>query len=110
MVIPTGSRILVKPDPVETKTASGIVLALDEKLEAAASVTGTLIAVGPLAWKEFVDGTFKHVYEPFAKIGDKIQYKRYTGVSVKDPDTGEEFILMNDNDVFSRFEKGASNV
>ena len=105
MIIPTGNRILVKPDAVETKTKSGIVLALDEKLEAAASVTGTLVSHGELAWKEFVDGSFRTVYEPYAKIGDRIQYKRYTGVSIKDPETDEEYILMNDNDVLSRFER-----
>lgn len=110
MIIPTGNRILVKPDPVETKTKSGILLAKDEKLEAAASVTGTVVAIGELAWKEFVDGVFKSVYEPYAKVGDRVQYKRYTGVSVRDEETDEQYILMNDNDVFSRFERGESNV
>lgn len=104
MIIPTGNRVLVKPDPVETKTKSGIVLALDEKLEVAASVTGTVVAIGELAWKEFVDGVFKTVYEPYAKVGDRVQYKRYTGVGVKDPDNGNEYILMHDSDIFSRFE------
>lgn len=110
MIIPTGSRILVKPDPVETKTKSGILIAQDEKIAQAAAVTGTVIALGELAFKEFVDGVFKQVYEPFAKVGDRIQYKRYTGVSVKDPGTEEEYLLLNDNDVFSRFSKEENNV
>lgn len=109
MIKPTGSRILVKPDPVETKTAGGIVLAVDEQREAAGSVTGTVVAIGELAWKEFTDGAFKQIYEPFAKIGDKIQYRRYTGVSVKDLD-GQEYFLMNDNDVLGRWDKGEQNV
>jgi len=69
MIIPTGNRILVKPDPVETKTKSGILLAKDEKLEAAASVTGTVVAVGELAWKEFVDGVFKSVRSEERRVG-----------------------------------------
>lgn len=110
MIVPTGSRILVKADAVEKQTKSGILIAQDEKIAQAASVTGTLIAVGELAFKEFVDGQFKAIYEPFAKVGDKIQFKRYTGVSVVDPDTDEEFLLMNDSDVFGRFDKGTRNV
>lgn len=110
MIVPTGTRILVKPDPVEKQSKGGIILAQDERLAQAAAVTGTVISVGELAFKEFVDGAFKHVYTPFAKPGDRIQYKRYTGVSVKDPDSGEEFLLLNDNDVFSRFVKEEKNV
>lgn len=110
MIVPTGDRILVKPDPVETKTKGGILLAQDEKIAAAAAVTGTLVAQGEIAWKEFVDGAFKQVYEPFAKIGDRVQFRRYTGVSVKDPDTDEQFLLMNSTDVLSRFLKDEKNV
>lgn len=109
-IVPTGTRILVKPDPIETKTKSGIYIAQDEKIAQAAAVTGTVIALGELAFKEFVDGAFKQVYEPFAKVGDRIQYKRYTGVSVKASDSDEEFLLLNDNDVFSRFVEEKSNV
>ena len=109
MITPTGDRILVKPDPVETKTAGGIVLAVDEGREAAGSVTGTVVAIGELAWKVFTDGTFKQAYEPFAQIGDRVQYRRYTGVSVKDLD-GQEYFLMNDTDVLGRWDKGEQNV
>jgi len=106
MIIPVGDKILVKPDPVETKTKSGIIMAVDERREQAASVTGTVIALGEVAFKEFVGGAFKQIYAPLAKVGDRIQYRRYTGVAVVDEETGEEFLLMNDNDVLSRFEKG----
>ena len=110
MVIPTGPRILVKPDPVETKTKSGIVLAIDEKREGAASVTGTVVAIGELAWKEFVDGVWKTVYEPYAKIGDRVQYRRYTGVIVEGETPEETYLLMNDSDVLGRVERGTENV
>lgn len=106
MITPTGSRILVKQDPPETKTQSGIVLAIDEKREGAAGVTGVVVAVGELAWKEFVDGVWKQVYEPYAKIGDRVQYKRYTGVVVTGSTPEETYLLMNDNDVLGRVDKG----
>lgn len=110
MVIPCGNKILVKPDPVETKTKSGIVLAIDEKREGAASVTGVVIATGELAWKEFVDGVWKQVYEPYAKIGDRVQYRRYTGVIVEGDTPEETHLLMNDSDVLGRVEKETQNV
>ena len=110
MVIPTGNRILVKPDPVETQTKSGIVLAIDAKREGAASVTGVVIAVGELAWKEFVDGVWKMVYEPYAKIGDRIQYRRYTGVIVEGETPDTTYLLMNDSDVLGRVERETENV
>lgn len=110
MIIPTGNRVLVKTDPVETKTKSGILIAQDEKIAQAASVTGTVVSFGELAWKEFVGDVWKQVYEPYAQVGDRVQFRRYTGVSVKDPDSGEEYLLMNDSDVLSRFSKEEKNV
>ena len=93
MVIPCGGRILIKPDPVETKTKSGIVLAIDEKREGAAS-----------------DGKWKQVYEPYAKVGDRVQYRRYTGVIVEGETPEETYLLMNDTDVLGRVEKETQNV
>jgi co-chaperonin GroES (HSP10) len=112
MIVPTGKAILVKPDPVETTTASGIVVALDESQEKAKCVSGTVVALGELAFKEFLpfQGIFKAIYEPYAVVGSRIQFRRYTGVGVVDPDTQEEFLLMNDTDVLSRFEKEKKNV
>lgn len=109
MIKPTGYSILVKPDPVETTTAGGIVLAVDEGREAAGSVTGTVMDVGELAWKILVDGVIKQAFEPYARIGDRIQYRRYTGVSVKDVD-GQEYFLMNDDDVLGRWDKDNEHV
>lgn len=112
MIVPTGRVILVKPDPVETTTASGIILHKDEEKEKASSVSGTVMALGELAFKEFLpfSGEFKMIYAPYAKVGDRIQFRRYTGVGVTDPETKEVFLLMNDTDVLSRFEKGNKNV
>jgi co-chaperonin GroES (HSP10) len=96
MIIPTGYRILVKPDPIEEVTKSGIVLVTDEKLERAAQHIGTLIAIGEQAWKAF---SKNYKGDPWAEVGDKIIYSKYAGKFVKDPVTGEEFVLLNDEDV-----------
>lgn len=110
MVIPVGNKILVKLDPVETKTKSGIVLQIDEKREGAASVTGTVVAIGELAWKEFVDGVWKKVYEPYAKVGDRVQFRRYTGVVVTGSTPETTYLLMHDSDVLGRVEEETENV
>lgn len=112
MIVPAGRGILVKPDPVETTTASGIVVTLDESKEKARCVSGTVVALGELAFKEFLpfQGVFKAIYEPYAKVGDRVQFRRYTGVGITDPDTQEEFLLMNDTDVLSRFDKEQNHV
>jgi chaperonin GroES len=100
-IIPTGNRILVKPDPVEEVSKGGIVLPLDQELYQQASQRGTLISQGEIAWKEFANGRFSQVYAPYAEIGDRVVYKRYSGAAIRDDDTDEEFFIMNDNDVIA---------
>lgn len=101
MIIPTGNRILVKPAPVETMSKGGIALPVDEKLYQQAAQHGTLVRCGEIAFKEFTNGAFKAVYEPYAAIGDTVFYKRFSGAAIKDEDTGEEFFIMNDNDIIA---------
>lgn len=91
MIVPILHRILVKPDKVETKTASGIVLALDERREQAAAETGTVVAIGSTAFKDFGEDT------TIIKQGDKIFFAKYAGKTVKDKE--EEYIILNDEDV-----------
>ena len=91
-----GHRILVEKDPLEEETEGGIVLVLDEKLEKANQMVGTLVGVGQSAWKAFglnFDG------EPWAKVGDRIMFSRFAGKHIDDPETGKEYTIMNDEDV-----------
>ena len=46
MITPLLHRIILKMDEVETKTASGIVLAINEKREQAAAEVGTVVSIG----------------------------------------------------------------
>lgn len=93
---PCGHRVVVKPDPIEEKTQSGIIVSVGEKKEReqAAQTTGVIVAVGPTAWKAFDDG------EPWAAVGDRVTYAKYGGWPF-DHD-GENFRLLNDEDITGR--------
>lgn len=90
---PIGHRILVKPDEVVKKTASGILIASDEKLERNAQVFGTIIEIGEDAWV---------AYKPkseFAglKVGDRVAYAKYAGKWLAD-----NSLVLNDDDIVAK--------
>jgi co-chaperonin GroES (HSP10) len=87
-----GHMLMIRPDPIE-KEHKGIILVRDEKLERAATDSGTVVDIGETAWFGFGDN------RPWVKIGDKVLYKRYSGVFIKDPKTEEEFVIINDDDL-----------
>lgn len=93
-----GFRILVRPDPIEETTKSGIVLALDSKLERGAQVTGIVLDVGPEAFKAFNKAAGVE-NQPWVKVGDHIYYARYAGKRIVDVTTKEELLFLNDEDV-----------
>jgi len=95
-IVPTGGHLLVLPDKVEERTAGGIFLPQETRdKEQQAATVGTLVAVGPGAWKDLDDG------EPWAAVSDKVSYARYAGVSMKGKD-GQDYVLINDNDVLAK--------
>jgi co-chaperonin GroES (HSP10) len=98
-------RIIVKQDKLEDKDdafkaakAMGIIIHTDErKREQAAIDTGTVVSIGPTAFKDFgVDPA------PIS-VGDVVVYAKYGGKAVKDPKTNEEFVALNDEDVIAIF-------
>jgi len=94
MIEPVGHRVLVKPFDIERETASGIQLVLNEDRELAGQEYGTIVAVGPDAWKIFDGG-------PWAKVGDKVIYSRYGGKFVKEPNTVQKYVILNDEDILA---------
>jgi len=84
--------VLVKLDDVETKTASGIILAIDEKKERKAVEYGTVVQVGPTAFNDY--GRDASILEG----GDRISLNRYSGKSIVDSD-GTEYVIVNDIDI-----------
>lgn len=92
-IVPLDLRILVKPDPVEERTAGGIILAdLTKDKEKYAAVKATLIAVGDNAFKEWGE----HSRRPVP--GERVCYAQYSGSRIKGAD-GDEYVIMNDADV-----------
>jgi chaperonin GroES len=93
-IIPLEYFVLIKPDEVEQKTKGGIYLP-DQTLErnSQAQMTGTLTAVGPMAFK----------YEDFVnplipQLGERVAFGRYSGHTLKGRD-GVEYRLLKDGDL-----------
>lgn len=90
--LPLGHRLLVKPDTVETKTQSGIVLVQETTgRDEMAQVRGTLVAVGDGCWKDTTASDW-------AKPGDRIVFGKYSGLMWEGAD-GEKYRILNDLDI-----------
>lgn len=96
-----GRRLLVKPDPIE-ETVNGFVMVTDKKLERAGQIVGTLVSIGHLCWKDFSDET------PWAEVGDAVLYSRYAGKFVEDPLSGENYVILNDEDIIAKITRKES--
>ena len=109
-------RIVVKPDAIEDETInfggqevpvkkveghwqtpSGVVVdhIVDEKLEMGACVTGIILDIGEDAWAAYKPKT---IYAGL-QVGDHIAFAKYAGKWVPDPETKEEVLVLNDEDV-----------
>ena len=88
---PLGDRVIIKPEPLEAKTRSGIVLpdAAKEKPS-----EGTVVAVGP---GRVLDNGQRIAIE--AKVGDKVIYSKYGGSEVKIE--GEDYIILQERDILA---------
>lgn len=94
MIVPAGHRVLVKVDEVDKVTKGGIIIAdsiADKHTDA--NIFGIIVAVGDTAWKAFDDGN------PWAKVGDRVAFAKYGGFIIEDPDSGEKYRLLNDEDI-----------
>lgn len=96
MIVPLLHTVLIKPDDVETKTASGIVIPdMVTDKERKAMEYGTVVTVGPRA---FID----YGRDPtILKGGDRVSFARYSGKVIKDTDD-VEYVLVNDIDLLAK--------
>ncbi len=89
---PVLHRVLVKPDKLEEKTSSGIIIQYDKREEAAVE-KGTVVLVGSTAYREF--GT---TAEDQGVIPDaRVSFAKYAGKVIMDGDT--KYVLLNDEDI-----------
>ncbi len=100
MLKPLGPRVVVKPDefdhadPVYKRAKeAGIVLQKDKR-EQQAVVKGTIVSIGEMAFQPPVgNGT------PWVKVGTRVYYAKFAGKDIVDPETKEELLLLNDEDL-----------
>ncbi len=88
---PLGDRVVIKPEPSEEKTRSGIVLPDTAKEKPS---EGTVVAVGT---GRILDNGQKVPVE--VKIGEKVIYSKYGGTEVKIDD--EEYIILQERDILA---------
>ena len=98
-----GYRVLIKPDEVKKTTDSGIMLVTDERLDKFNQSVGTIVDIGPTAWKDVGKG------DRWAEVGDRVVYAKYGCTWIIDPLTqdpitgkGEEYVLVADQDLFCK--------
>ena len=90
-LVPIGDRVVVKPEPEEEKTKSGIVLPDTAKEK---PQEGTVVAVGP---GKVLDNGQRVPLE--VKVGDRIIYAKYGGTEVKVD--GEEYMILSERDILA---------
>ncbi len=88
-VKPLADRVLVKPAPVEEKTAGGIIIPDTAKEK---PLKGEVIAVG--------QGTKDE--EMVVKEGDKVLYGKYAGTEIEID--GEAYLIMRQSDILAIIE------
>jgi co-chaperonin GroES (HSP10) len=92
---PIDTTIAVEIEKVSGKSSGGIQLLEDAVLREQMSITeGVLAAVGDYAFCDIKDGLVP-------KIGDKIFFKRHSGILHTDKETGKEYRIIQDTDVYA---------
>ena len=90
-VKPLSDRIVVKPEPAEEKTASGIILpdTAQEKPQ-----MGTVLATGPGKVSDTGD-----LVKMTLKNGDKVLYGKYSGTEITVD--GDNVLIMRESDILA---------
>ena len=90
-VKPLSDRIVVKPEPAEEKTASGIILpdTAQEKPQ-----MGTVLATGPGKVSDSGD-----LVKITLKNGDKVLYGKYSGTEITVD--GDDVLIMRESDILA---------
>ena len=90
-VKPLSDRIVVKPEPAEEKTASGIILpdTAQEKPQ-----MGTVLATGPGKVSDSGD-----LVKMALKNGDKVLYGKYSGTEITVD--GDDVLIMRESDILA---------
>lgn len=101
---PLGNRVLVKPIDVDDTSPSGLIIIPD--IAKQVPELGTVVAVGP--GRTVVQGTQVVTIPTGLKVGDKILFSKYSGITIKLD--GDEHIVMNEDDVLMTVNEGKPSV
>lgn len=111
MIVPTTHRIVVKQrnlteiskEHKRMQELGWVIPETEDKKRAQAGVDqGTVIAFGPTVFVDFNTGN------P-VQVGDYIAFAKYSGKIVTDPDDGEEYVVINDEDVVAIIKEAKKN-
>jgi co-chaperonin GroES (HSP10) len=114
-----GHRLTIRPDKVENSDAEktkkkadelGLVIPDQYKDEIESQAMrdrasidqGIVLTIGKTAFRDFGG-------EPWCIVGDYVAYARHAGKFVKDPDTDEDILVINDEDVICKITKEKSD-
>ena len=92
---PLGDRLIIRAIEEEETTASGIVLPDTAKEK---PQKGKVLAVGD---GKINEDTGKRTPLDVSE-GDEVLYSKYGGTEIKDPDTGEDLLVLRESDVLAK--------
>ena len=111
-----GHRLTIRPDALKdselvkakelASKIDGFVFAKDAEDNLESQITreqagvdqGIVLSIGKTAFRDFGG-------EPWCDEGDYVAYARHAGKFVKDPDTDENILVLNDEDIICRIIK-----
>ena len=98
-VLPVGHRVLIYPEQVEDKTASGIIVstAAQNERETLAQMYGVVIAMGNTCYADQPS--------PWCKVGDRVSFAKYSGLIYKGLDE-KNYRVISDLDVVALVKEG----
>lgn len=105
-IIPTGHRVLVKPFNIEqhdkafeSAKKAGIFLLEQEERKMQVNIDkGTVLDIGPTAFEAFGNVAWY-------AVGDVVGFTKFGGKYIKNPETNEDFLILNDEDVICVFKE-----
>jgi len=119
-IYPAGNRVLVHVDQIEEKVKDTMIELLPETVEQqqSANASGTLIAIGADAFSHvtekkyrnidgelrFVEATKRGYSKPFAEVGDRISFAKYSGMKYLGKDN-KRYLVINDEDITCKIDK-----
>jgi co-chaperonin GroES (HSP10) len=96
-LVPVDKTVIIEIKKIEEKTEGGIFLtnSIVEK-DQMLITEGIITAIGDYAFYDLKKVGFSH-----PKIGDKVFFKKYSGILHSDKETGKEYRLIQDSDIYA---------